>query len=304
MSPSRGGSDWDSWPTSSPRLKVEGGLKARSARGAIGESWWSRRFLDILESFALGTRLTRGRNYARAGQVISLDVTRGAVKASVQGSRPKPYDVVIGLAPFSELVWAKVEVALAEQALFSAQLLSGEVPQSLDDVFAAAGAALFPRALRDMSMRCSCPDGAVPCKHIAATFYLLAEAFDADPFQILLWRGRDKEALLRRLRALRSGGEPSPVPTPTKRSRTRAVARDDAPAPVGAALALADIAGSPLADSVDRFWNPPIPLPARHVTVETEPDLLLRQLPPPGRAIGGAELGECIRAAYEAMAQP
>ena len=53
-----------------PAISVEGGLKARSSRGAIGESWWSRRFLDVLESFALGTRLTRGRNYARKGQVI------------------------------------------------------------------------------------------------------------------------------------------------------------------------------------------------------------------------------------------
>ena len=52
-------------------IRVEGGLKARSTRGAIGESWWSKRFLAVLESFALGTRLTRGRNYARAGQVLT-----------------------------------------------------------------------------------------------------------------------------------------------------------------------------------------------------------------------------------------
>ena len=123
----------------------------------------------------------------------------------MQGSRPNPYQVTIDLDPFSELMWAKVEVALAEQALFGAQLLSGEVPPGLDDVFAEAGAPLFPRALGDLRMRCSCPDHAVPCKHIAATFYLLAEAFDADPFQILRWRGRDRETLLARLRALRSG---------------------------------------------------------------------------------------------------
>ena len=43
-------------------------------------------------------------------------------------------------------------------------------------------------------MRCSCPDSEVPCKHLAATFYLLAEAFDEDPFLILRWRGRDREA--------------------------------------------------------------------------------------------------------------
>ncbi len=85
-----------------PPIRVDGGIKARSARGAIGESWWSKRFLAVLESFALGTRLTRGRSYARAGQVLSLDVAPGMVTASVQGSRPKPYRVTISLKRLQE----------------------------------------------------------------------------------------------------------------------------------------------------------------------------------------------------------
>ena len=44
------------------------------------------------------------------------------------------------------------------------------------------GLPLFPGAARELSLDCSCPDGAVPCKHFAAMFYLLAEAFDEDPF--------------------------------------------------------------------------------------------------------------------------
>ena len=80
-------------------LRVEGGLRAQSTRGAIGETWWSKRFLEVLESFALGSRLTRGKNYARAGQVLTLDVEPGAVRATVQGSRVKPYKVRVGLDP-------------------------------------------------------------------------------------------------------------------------------------------------------------------------------------------------------------
>ena len=200
-------SDWfrDRYPPARPR-EVEDGLKARTARGAIGASWWSRRFLAVLESFAMGSRLTRGRNYARRGQVISLDVQPGEVRARVQGSRVRPYDVRIGLAAFSELVWAKAEIALSEQALPSAKLLAGEVPPELEELFAAAGAPLFPRTAGELDQRCSCPDGMVPCKHLAATFYLLAEAFDDDPFLILRWRGRDREALLGRLRELRADG--------------------------------------------------------------------------------------------------
>ncbi len=285
------------YPPSRPR-KVEGGLKARSARGDIGATWWSRRFIDVLESFSLGSRLTRGRNYARQGQVLSLDIRPGTVAAAVQGSRAKPYTVTVALAPLSELVWAKVEVALAEAAIHSARLLAGEMPRELEEVFAAAGAPLFPQALREMSLHCSCPDWSVPCKHLAATFYLLAEAFDTDPFQILLWRGRTREALLARLRSLRAT-------EPTPSTEDGATAPADGPperAPViGAAVALGDLADPPT--DTRRFWYAPVPLPARPPTLDAEPDLLLRQLPAPGPELGGSALVDVLTAAYQRMAR-
>lgn len=248
---------------------------ARSARGAIGEHWWSRRFLEVLESFALGSRLTRGKNYARRGQVLSLSVAPGVVTASVQGSRKAPYKVSIALSSFSELVWAKVEVTLAEQAIHSARLLAGEMPHDLEAVFAAAGAPLFPQQVKDLSMSCSCPDWEVPCKHLAATFYLLAESFDDDPFAILLWRGRGREALLGRLRELR-GGEPVQVSEP-------AVPTAEMPR-VGAAMALADLV---LPDG--EFWTG-APVPPLPIQAELPTDLLLRQLPVPGAELGGQDL--------------
>ncbi|MBO4163232.1 SWIM zinc finger family protein [Micromonospora sp. MMS20-R2-23] len=195
-----------------PPRRVDGGLRARSTRGAIGVSWWSRRFLEVLESFALGTRLTRGRAYARRGQVLRLDVSPGRVEASVQGSRPRPYPVVITLPPFPEALWARVERELAGQAFFSARLLAGDLPAELEELFAGAGAPLFPDSVGELTQRCGCPDFAVPCKHLAATFYLLAEAFDADPFQLLHWRGRSRDALLGRLRSLRAEAVDRPLP--------------------------------------------------------------------------------------------
>jgi uncharacterized Zn finger protein len=282
---------WQQYPPSRPRA-VENGLKARSARGAIGSSWWSRRFLDVLESFAIGNRLTRGRNYARKGQVISLEVTPGEVRAAVQGSRARPYRVTIGLAPFGELVWAKAEIALSEQALPSAKLLAGEVPPELEQVFTDAGAPLFPRAVNDLDQRCSCPDWEVPCKHLAATFYLLAEAFDADPFLILRWRGRDREQLLSRLRELRS--EPAATTdTPAEQGAQ--------PRTTGAALALAGLTETP--PDMERFWLPPPPLPPRPAVLEVDPALLLRQLPAPGAALGAEALVQRLRPAYERFAK-
>jgi uncharacterized Zn finger protein len=327
------------WEDGPPRftkpVRVEGGLRARSERGAIGESWWSKRFLAVLESFALGTRLTRGRAYARAGQVLSLEVRPGRVDARVQGSRPTPYRVSITLAVFDERTWLTVEERLAEQAIFGARLLAGDMPTDIETVFADAGAPLFPAQVRDLGMTCSCPDYEVPCKHLAATFYLLAESFDADPFQILHWRGRERSALLARLAALRSGGDgddedgtsvrgsavsgragavsgrtAKPRAGTARRASAEAAGRPSAAEPsttrastvVGAAAALADLAVPGLDEVLDRFWNSPVPLPPRPPTVDADVDVLLRQLPTPPLVAGGAELLERLRLHYDQFA--
>jgi uncharacterized Zn finger protein len=264
---------------------VEDGLKARSSRGDIGTSWWSRRFLDVLESFAIGGRLARGKTYARKGQVMSLEILAGRVTARVQGSRAEPYDVTITFAPLSEQEWERVETALAEQALPCAKLLAGEVPAELESIFAASGSPLFPTAVGDLRQVCSCPDWGVPCKHLAATFYLLGEAFDTDPFLILRWRGRERDDLLARLRTLRSGGvtavEPPAVVVPPA-------------AGVRPALTGLDWPG----DRNERFWQPPPPLPARPPVLPAAPDVVLRQLPEPESALGGAELVTQLRRVY------
>ena len=257
--------------------KVEGGLKARSTRGAIGETWWSKRFLAVLESFALGTRLTRGRAYARKGQVMSLEILPGVVKSRVQGSRKKPYDVRVTLEPLRDKAWQAVEEAIAAEAIYSARLLAGEMPPDLEQVFASAGAPLFPRAVGELGMGCSCPDNAVPCKHIAATFYLLAEAFDDDPFQILLWRGRTRAELLSHL----GSGEAQLFEEPVS--------------------VFEGIKVPTLEELRDRFWVMPVPLPDRPPVLEAAPDLLLRQLPTPGAALGGASLVAKLRPLYDAF---
>ena len=198
------------------------------------------------------------------------------VTASVQGSRKAPYKVSIALPAFSELVWAKVEVTLAEQAIHSARLLAGEMPQDLEEVFLSAGAPLFPARAKDLTMHCSCPDWEVPCKHLAATFYLLAESFDDDPFAILLWRGRSRTALLNRLRELR-GSETSPRAVEPAGPTNEGLR-------LGAMMALADLV---LADG--DFWIG-APVPALPVQPELPTDLLLRQLPAPGTTLGGPDL--------------
>lgn len=259
-------------PPSKPRA-VEGGLQVRSRRGSIGESWWSERFVAVLEDIGLGNRLRRGRTYARKGQVMSLEVDAGSVTALVQGSRARPYRVRIGVTAFGKAEWARVEQALADDAWYAAQLLAGAMPEDIEDIFARVDLALFPLTARDLSMDCSCPDVAVPCKHVAAAFYLLAEAFDDDPFSILAWRGRDREDLLANLRSLRSSGPP--------------------------AADAAERTGKPLDECLDDFFQ----LQAS-VSVRRPPSggrALLDQLPPVPLDVRGTPMVELLRPAYSAF---
>src|SRR5262245_8501702 len=188
------------FPRSRPR-RARGGIKAQSQRGQIGESWWARRWIDVLESFNIGGRLSRGRSYARGGQVLEIDVGKGKVTARVQGSMPRPYSVSIEVQKLSNKEWDKLLKELAGQALFAARLLAGEMPQDIETVFDKADLSLFPSKRGDLTTACSCPDYSNPCKHIAAVYYLLGEEFDRDPFLLFKLRGLDRDELLARLNA-------------------------------------------------------------------------------------------------------
>ena len=196
---------WQDWPPARP-IRVEGGIKARSKRGAIGEQWWSRRFIGVLESYGMSGRLARGRSYARAGQVLDFKLSQGKVTAQVQGSRVRPYQVRIGVLPLTTAQWRRVLRQLASQALFRAKLLAGEMPHEIEEVFGECGTPLFPRSAADLDMHCSCPDWGVPCKHLAAVCYVLAEEFDRDPFAMLAWRGKGRDELLTALRQIQGAG--------------------------------------------------------------------------------------------------
>lgn len=186
------------FPRSRPR-QAKGGIKAQSKRGGFGESWWAKRWIAVLESFQIGARLGRGRSYARGGQVLSIDIDKGEVKAKVQGSRPKPYDITIQVKALSPADWKKVVQGLGRQAVFAAKLLAGEMPQDIEQLFQEAELSLFPEKLRDLTTECSCPDWSNPCKHIAAAYYLLGEEFDRDPFLIFKLRGLSRDELLEHL---------------------------------------------------------------------------------------------------------
>ena len=286
----------EEWYGPSRPIEVEGGIRARSKRGAIGEQWWSRRFIAVLESYGMSGRLQRGRSYARRGQVIEFTLAAGKVTARVQGSRPRPYQVSITVRPLTGAQWRDVETRLAEQALFRARLLAGEMPAEIEEIFASCGTPLFPQSSSDLGMNCDCPDWGVPCKHLAAVCYVLAEAFDADPFGMLAWRGKGRDDLLAALRG-RTGGPP-------------ASGGGHPPQQTGTSPALAllsDLTATPLGETLGDFWSPGLSqarLRALPASPATPPDLLLRISDPPDVEVRGKSLADLLLPAYARLASP
>ena len=166
--------------------------------------WWAQRWIDVLESFGWRRRLERARNYARQGNVLNIDHNGHKVSARVQGTAPEPYKVSLSLEPFTDEQWSYVIESMSQQAIFSAKLLAGEMPQNIEKVFTENGLSLFPFTKFDIRSRCSCPDPANPCKHIGAVYYVLGDRFSEDPFVLFQLRGRTKEQIIEALRQMRS----------------------------------------------------------------------------------------------------
>jgi uncharacterized Zn finger protein len=165
--------------------------------------WWVQQWLDLLDKYRFKKRLERGRNYARQGNVLSIEFRSRKVIARVQGSESQPYKISLWLENFTDEDWNFVFDTLSERAIFSAKLLAGEMPTNIEDIFAANGLRLFPFSLPEISSRCSCPDKANPCKHVIAVYHLLGNRFADDPFLLFQLRGRSKHEAIAALRSRR-----------------------------------------------------------------------------------------------------
>ncbi|MEU5256791.1 SWIM zinc finger family protein [Streptomyces longwoodensis] len=223
--PGRDGDLRRTFPAFPPRTPAQAGPDGRpgeegSAPAPFADTWWGNAWITALEEGALDVkRLLRGRGYAEQGHVDAITVTPGSVLAYVQGSRPRPYRVQVRLRTLGEEGWERFLEAAVERPGHIAALLDKELPHSLAD----CGVPLLPEA-GDLEPQCSCPDRGHPCKHAAALCYQTARLLDADPFVLLLLRGRGERELLDALsrrnaaRAARAAQEHGPDPLPGVRA--------------------------------------------------------------------------------------
>jgi uncharacterized Zn finger protein len=154
----------------------------------LAKTWWGKSWNLNLERYAdYSNRIGRGRSYVRHGAVLDLQISAGEVNSLVQGSRAKPYTVVIKIKGITKAVWKNMKAACAGKLDSLPELLSGKFPKTLGEVFTAQGRGLFPSP-QEIDFDCSCPDWAYMCKHVAATLYGIGARLDDDPALFFMLR--------------------------------------------------------------------------------------------------------------------
>ena len=170
------------------------------ARIPVGTTWWGKKWLDSLTGLDWENRLPRGRSYFNAGRVrsVEFDPEERVFSARVQGSRVRPYLVQLGFEPLDSRSSARFVDEIAKDPEMISAIVDEHLDPKLAELAEKCGLELFPRSWREFSMHCTCPDFAVPCKHIAAVYYEIVRPIDGDPLKVFLFRGLDLKAELKK----------------------------------------------------------------------------------------------------------
>ena len=180
---------YNSWYRS--RKKAKKNKPASGQRIKYGQTWWGEQWLNALTNIDFDNRLPRGRAYAGNGSVLETNINVNTIKAKVEGSMPRPYNISITIPLFTGIQRNKLLEEVKKDHFILSKLLNRELPQELHRVALDHGIKLFPSTWKDFSMNCSCPDWAVPCKHLAAVIYVISNEIDANPFLVLKLHGLD-----------------------------------------------------------------------------------------------------------------
>jgi uncharacterized Zn finger protein len=173
----------------------------------FSRTWWGDRFIKALEDFTDDGRLQRGRSYANNGKVLNFEIEQNHITAKVRGSvnpyfgvyKEPTYKISIEIKEIAKSSWNEAVQKLSSKASIVSRLLLNEVPENIEDTFKELGLHLLPHSSEDFKTKCSCPDYANPCKHIAGVYYLVASQLDNNPFLLFELRGLSKDELQSKL---------------------------------------------------------------------------------------------------------
>ncbi len=161
------------------------------ARDEYGKTWWGEQWLLALTKIDFSNRIPRGKSYARKGSVLSVAIDNGKIEASVSGSNPKPYNVKLSMDEISTPQISTLMDKIKMYPSIVSKLQNGKIDPLLLDISTELGIQILPSKAKDMKMHCSCPDDAVPCKHIAAAIYIVCSEIDNNPFALFKFRNID-----------------------------------------------------------------------------------------------------------------
>ncbi|MBO8198132.1 SWIM zinc finger family protein [Streptomyces smyrnaeus] len=270
-----------------PALEGATGRPQASGAESVGSAW-----LRAMEGAARDTaRLERGRAYARAGWgssgagagrggVSAVRCGPGRVTAYVHGSRPRPYRAEWRLPVLSAQEWDTFLAAVAARPVAAAALLDGEIPPGVVAVARSVGVRLLPDA-GELVPACSCPDQGHPCKHAAALGYETGRLLEADPWALLLVRGRGADAVREEV-ARRSAGQAGAVPAaPAGSSGVPDAPEEGRPEPAVGSAPPHGRSGEKVAALLPERQQPPSTVPAAKVFATSVRPPLPEPLPLP-----------------------
>jgi uncharacterized Zn finger protein len=201
--------------------RVRGGYKLSAgfnAADGVPIAWTTQRWVRVIEQAAQGPKLVEGLEYGKLGQTKRLEIVPGAVKASVQGRQYRAYDTTLKLTTFTAEQWDQVVGLMADQAMYAAKLLAGELPANIEEIFARVGVRLFPLEVADVQTSCTCGTVEPWCKHACCVAALVADQLASKPFLMFELRGISPQDLMEHVRQRRSmtaaGASAVPIYTP------------------------------------------------------------------------------------------
>ena len=149
-----------------------------------GQTWWGEKWLNALSDIDYSNRLPRGKTYANNGSVLTLKIKENCIQAKVRGSRKMPYSITIIIPPYEPKTGDKLVDEISRNPVLIAKLLNRELDPEVMQIASRLHIQVFPASWSDLKMTCSCPDWAVPCKHLAAVIYKLSTEIDNNPFLV------------------------------------------------------------------------------------------------------------------------